>query len=405
MLDGKSVLLVISKFPPEYSGPGVRIPRLYNWFRQKGNNFNLKILCNGIEHTQNETYYYDGMEVRRVTAGKFYEWLSFLPKRLSHFLIYQIEFLQCLFVLNFFEKYQNIDLVHIAGHSGGTTAALLWAKKRKTPVLMELVTEYARHEQKFFFFGKASIPENGMVVALTDRAKAGCIGMGLDENKIWSRPNPIDNKKFKPEFDKKDDLRKSLTPFANEHIVISNVAKMMPQKNQALILKALVHLPENYVAVLAGPFVKEGTLYERDKKYMASMHAFIKANNLQNRVHLVADFVEADQYMKLADVYAMPAWNEGFGTPMMEAMGCGLPVVANQKEAAFQQWIKNGKNGYLCDIQKPEEWAQGIEKAAKIDQNQCLAISAEIHKKAGQEAIYNHYEAIIRGLFKGKRTK
>ena len=405
MLDGKSILLVISKFPPEYSGPGVRIPRLYDWFREKRSDFNLKVLCNGVERTKNETYYHDGLEVQRITAGKFYGWLSFLPKRLSHFLIYQIEFVQCLFVLFFFDRYKNIDFLHVAGHSGGTAAALLWAERRKIPVLMELVTEYARHQQKFFFFGKASVPENGMVVALTDKAKNECIKKGLDKTRIWSRPNPIDNQKFKPEFEKKYDLRKSLTPFGKEHIVISNVAKMMPQKNQFLVLKTLVHLPENYVAVLAGPFVKEGTLYERDKKYMATMQAFIKANNLQSRVHLVADFVEADQYMKLADIYAMPAWNEGFGTPMMEAMGCGLPVVANQKEAAFQQWIKKGENGYLCDIQKSEEWAQAIEKASKIDENQCLTISADIHKKAGQEAIYNHYEAVIEGLFKNTQTK
>ena len=78
---------------------------------------------------------------------------------------------------------------------------------------MELVTEYARHVQKYLFFFKARIPENGMVVALTDKAKAECMAMGLDENKIWSRPNPIDNNKFKPEFANRYDLRRSADAF------------------------------------------------------------------------------------------------------------------------------------------------------------------------------------------------
>ena len=172
----------------------------------------------------------------------------------------------------------------------------------------------------------------------------------------------------------------------------------MPQKNQFLILKTLPHLPEKFVTVIAGPLIKEGPLYERDIKYFSDMQAFVKNNNLQQRVHFVTDFVEAEHYMKLSDVYGMPAWNEGFGTPMMEAMGCGIPVVANKGEAAFQEWVKPDVNGYLCDIEKPEEWAQAIEKASKFQESQNREMSENIHKKAGQEAIYNHYESLFKKL-------
>jgi len=160
-------------------------------------------------------------------------------------------------------------------------------------------------------------------------------------------------------------------------------------------------LPEDYTAVIAGPFVKEGPLYKRDREYVESMKKFIKQNNLSARVNLVLDFVNAEEYMKLGDVYVMPAWNEGFGTPMMEAMACGVPVVANSQEIAFQEWIEGGKNGYLCDIQEPEEWAQAIQKVVKFSEEKCLEMAERIREKAGQKAIYSHYEDIIDSLLSG----
>lgn len=404
-MNNKNILLVISKFPPEYSGPGVRIPRLYKWFEEKNYNLNLNVICNGIEQIKNEEYIFEGLTVRRITAeflNKIFLKLSFLPKRLTHAIIYQYEFIKTLLILFLAKKYKNTDFLHVAGHSGGTVAALLWARLGNIPVLMELVTEHARHKQKYLFFFEVKIPDNGMIVALTQKTKKDCINLGLNEDKIWCRPNPIDQHKFYPEFDRKYELKKLLTPFKNDKKVISNVAKMMPQKNQLLIVSALQFLPSEYVAVLAGPFIKEGPLYGRDLEYMDTIKKNIKEYNLHDRVHLVPDFVEAENYMKLADVYVMPAWNEGFGTPMMEAMACGIPVVANNAETAFQEWIVGGKNGYLCDINNPEEWAQAIEEALKFSQDKCLKISSQIHKKAGQEVIYNHYESIIQTLLNDK---
>ncbi|HPF47559.1 MAG TPA: glycosyltransferase family 4 protein [Emcibacteraceae bacterium] len=239
------------------------------------------------------------------------------------------------------------------------------------------------------------------MIALTEKASLSCQKLGLSKDKIWRRPNPIDDQKFKIEEGVKKDLRNSLTPFSEDQIVISNVAKIMPQKNQFLILEVLTYLPDQYVAVIAGPFIKEGSLYQRDKEYLDRMQAYIKDQNLQSRVCLITDFVDAEKYMKLSDIYAMPAYNEGFGTPMMEAMGCGLPVIANKDETAFQEWIIDGINGYLCDIKHPELWAQAVEKASKFSKEQCLDISENIRKKAGQEAIYGEYMAIITKLLQG----
>jgi glycosyltransferase involved in cell wall biosynthesis len=262
-MDNKNFLLVISKFPPEYSGPGVRIPRLYKYFQDKGSCFDLKIVCNGVEQTRNETYLYEGWSVRRITAehlNRLFLALGFIPKRLSHSLIYQYEFVKTFLILYFSKSYKEIDLLHVAGHSGGTAAALLWSNIRKIPVLMELVTEHARYQQKLFFLFKIKPYKNSKIVTLTEKKKQECIQLRVENNRLWFRPNPIDEKKFKYEPEKKYHLRKELTPFTEDQIVIGNVAKIIPQKNQYVIIESLKYLPKNFVHILLNLLSKNSNL-------------------------------------------------------------------------------------------------------------------------------------------------
>ena len=396
------ILLVISKFPPEYSGPGVRIPRLYESFRKNKELYNVAVLCNGIEQTKSETYTYNGLSVRRIGSrwtGKILSCISWLPERYKQGAIYQIEFIKTVstFVVN--QSYRDIDLFHVAGHSGSTAAALLLAYIKNKPVLLELVTANAPYRQNFLYTIKTPKLKRQKVITLTRDMKEKCLKMGLPAGQIWCRPNPIDETKFsKPSEKQKNILRTQLSPFQKDQIILTSVAKIMPQKNQFLILKTLVHLPEKFVALIAGPMIDEGPLYERDRAYFEDMKSFVTQNNLERRVHMVNDFVDARDYMQASDIYMMPAWNEGLGTPMIEALGCGLPVIANKDEPAFKEWIKNGENGALCDIGYPEEWAKAIEKTALFSQSQRRSISEHAHKNAGQSIIYVQYKDIIQKL-------
>lgn len=402
MIKSKNFLLVISKFPPEYSGPGVRIPRLYNWLKEKDPDVSLQVLCNGIENPRSEIYQHKGIPVRRIVASwlhRLFRVIPLLPARYRTTIIYQAEFLQTLCALMFSKTYKNTDFLHLAGHSGATAAALCWAKMKNIPVLMELVTEHAMPRQKGFLFFQTPIPDRFMVIALTSDKQEKCIKNETKRSDIWLRPNPISEEKFFMVSEKeKLKLRQKLSIFSDQNIVISSVGKMIPQKNQILIIETMKHLPTKFVAMIGGPLVADGPLKDRDIQYVQDMKDLIVEYELQGRVQLVPDFVSAEEYMKASDVYLMPAWNEGFGTPMLEAMGCGCPVVANKDEKAFQEWVVDGENGFICDIENPQDWAQAIENISQLQQERRIGISKDIHKKAGQKVIYAHYERIINQL-------
>lgn len=62
---------------------------------------------------------------------------------------------------------------------------------------------------------------------------------------------------------------------------------------------------------------------------------------------MVDEAEKADLY-RLADVYAMPSRGEGFGFVMLEAMACGVPVVASAVDGG-REAVRDGAIGMIVD--------------------------------------------------------
>ncbi len=76
-------------------------------------------------------------------------------------------------------------------------------------------------------------------------------------------------------------------------------------------------------------------------------------------------FVEKEDLVLLynsATVFAMPSFYEGFGLPILEAMGCGCPVVTS-KQGSIEEVA--GDAAYYVDPYSRESIAEGIDKVFK----------------------------------------
>lgn len=85
---------------------------------------------------------------------------------------------------------------------------------------------------------------------------------------------------------------------------------------------------------------------------------------LRHRV-VFAGFVAQDQiaaYYRDASVAVMSSvWPEPFGATGLEAMRCGLPVVAFDA-GGIREWLLDGKNGYLVPWMDREQYAARVEE-------------------------------------------
>ena len=92
----------------------------------------------------------------------------------------------------------------------------------------------------------------------------------------------------------------------------------------------------------------------------------VRSLNLQAKViftGFISEDKKADHY-RLADVYVMPSKGEGFGFVFLEAMACGIPVVASKFDGS-REAVRNGLLGILVNPDDPEEVKAGILEALK----------------------------------------
>ena len=87
---------------------------------------------------------------------------------------------------------------------------------------------------------------------------------------------------------------------------------------------------------------------------------------LSDRVVFTGMVPEADKaaYYRLADAYVMPSRKEGFGFVFLEAMACGIPVIASRTDGS-REAVRDGLLGALVDPDQPAELHQAIREALR----------------------------------------
>lgn len=387
-----NILVVSSKYPPEYSGSGNRISLLYDRLRQKHKAISLSVICNSTEFSNSsKNYFFNNVNVSRVSSNIF-ERKSGLFFRLLKLVDIYLEFFRTIRIIS----RKNIDLIHIIGTSVSTATAIYWANIKGIPLIIELVNTGATPNQNLpllKYFYKPDLNSNTKIIVISNELKKNAEEF-VDSSLIWCRPNPIDEKRFSFQPSDKELHRNKYTSFEITDIVLTSIAKFMPLKNQLFLIDVLKELPDQYKLILCGPVVQSGVHLNRDQSYLKKIKKKIQDNKLNERVLLITDYVDSSKYMKLSDVYMMPHLHEGLGTPMLESLACGTPVIANTDVPCFQQWIEHGINGYLCEL-NVQHWLLAIKKISLISQDDLLNNSHHLLKHYSSVKIDDEYWKII----------
>jgi len=111
-------------------------------------------------------------------------------------------------------------------------------------------------------------------------------------------------------------------------------------------------------------------------------------------VGLVRDQRKMAELISCADFFAMPSYQEAFSQSPIEAMACGLPVVAFPVSGTSE--LINGQNGIVCDDFSPNSLRKGIEmlmerkyNASEIRQDIVARYSPEVVAQKYMEVYEN----------------
>ncbi len=171
----------------------------------------------------------------------------------------------------------------------------------------------------------------------------------LKEFRIEAIPNPIDTTVFAPKG--KAWLRNKWGIDSDSQIILFGAANILDRrKGITYLVQALHDLKKNYPDTEKVEIV----IFGKNKTFDVGSLPF-KAYEL----NMIDTEEEMAEVYNLADVYVTSAIEDNLPNTVMEALSCGIPVVAFNT-GGIPDMVDHLKNGYLAEFKSSADLAKGI---------------------------------------------
>jgi sugar transferase (PEP-CTERM/EpsH1 system associated) len=223
---------------------------------------------------------------------------------------------------------------------------------------------------------------------LTDR-------VGIDKRRIAQIYNGVDVQRFRPPGGADPGPASAVAdwPFdAHASWVIGTVGRMQGVKDQTLLAKAfvraVVHKPElktSWRLVLVG-----------DGPLRAECQRLLNEAGLAHLAWLPGDRSDVPEVMRHLHCFVLPSKAEGISNTILEAMACGLPVVATDV-GGNAELVQSGLTGELVPAQNEAALAQallGLYAQGDGARQMGQAGRAEVERRFSLQAMVAAYQAL-----------
>lgn len=144
--------------------------------------------------------------------------------------------------------------------------------------------------------------------------------LGMEREKIRVHYTGLDRDLFRPMDHAGLRTRLAQTfdvPVTNDDLLLVTVGALIERKGQALVIKALAHLPKGRLLLI-------GKGEDR-----ASLLALARDVGVTDRVHMLGSLDPAvlPPLLSAADAMVLPSASEGLANAWVEALACGTPIV------------------------------------------------------------------------------
>lgn len=337
------ILVINYEFPPLGGGGGVAC---YHIARELAKNYQVDYLTTGFKGLP-KFEVIDGINIHRVSVlgreelstATFLSMLTFVPSSL----LAGIKLCRR-------NEYNLIWTLFVI--PSGVTSVLL-SKLFSVPHILTIIggdvydpsKRWSPH--KFFLLRKIVnlIMNNSKIITSisTDTKKRA---LQYYKTNIAIKPVPLGF--VKPDFKK---VIKRELGLSDEDIILISVGRLIKRKGYEYAIQAVSQLPYQNIKYL---IIGDGPEEENLRKLVKELKADKKVEFL--------GFVSEEkkfQYLSVSDIYILSSLHEGFGICLLEAMHCGLPIVATNNGGQVD-FLVDGRNALLVPIKDSNALAEKI---------------------------------------------
>ena len=145
-------------------------------------------------------------------------------------------------------------------------------------------------------------------------------------------PNGVDTKRFAP-----------ITRPANAKVKILFIGRLIPRKGFQRVVRALPRVRQ----LAKQPFEVEVVGTGAAQTELDALAAQLGISDLIHYVGTVP-YDKLEKSYQYADIFVLTSLSEGMPSVILEAMGCGLPIIASNV-GGNNEIVKEGENGFLIE--------------------------------------------------------
>ncbi len=199
-------------------------------------------------------------------------------------------------------------------------------------------------------------PIHRLILANANKAIALTEHMKLEMQRIYAAgdilviPNGIDPENFHDLSRKQS--RAKLQIGEKENIIVF-VGTLRPVKGVEYLIRA--------VAILNAKAQDVRLIIVGDGEDRRDLENLVEELHMEDVVTFIGRVPneKVPAYLVASDVFVLPSLSEGFALVNLEAMACGLPIVASEV-GGLPDLIQNGENGFLVEPGNPHQIADKI---------------------------------------------
>ncbi len=301
----------------------------------------------------------------------------------------------------FLKAVKSSEIVHAHGHPYLTSLiAAKLAKRYSKPFVLTQHNTFIEYDSVFdsierlndLAVGKETLKEADKIITVSNATKDYVLSLGAKPEKIKVLHNGVDLVHFRPLTGKREEMRRKLGISQNSIVVLT--VRRLVYKNgiDTLIEGANIAVRKNpkitFLVVGKGPDLN-------------SVQTKIRQLGIENNFRLTGFVKDEDLpfYYNAADFFVLPS-KSGEGLPLvaLEAMACGLPVIATNVGGIREILMED--YGKLVPSNQPESLAKTILEFSNVDwSSRKLELRAIMEEKfswdKNVETLIGIYEELI----------
>lgn len=232
-------------------------------------------------------------------------------------------------------------------------------------------------------FARFTLRVADAVIIDSEVQRRAVLELGCKSSKVYCFPWGIDLDKFRPNRS----LRNPFEPGRNQTKVVVSTRMHSAVYGVEYLIRAI---PPIISKVKEARFliVGDGPLFEYHKKLARELGVNDQVKFLGRvRNDLIPTVLNS------GDLYVSTSFSDGTSASLLEAMACGLPVVAT-RIPANEEWIEPGENGFLVSPGNSSELAEFISAILQDDRLR-MAMRAQNLKLAKERADWKKNSLVL----------